>query len=107
MYTINFYEQQFQSKENIQPLIDYLITQAILLNYFIKEKSVLISYNLIVYGMSIFKKNKNISVSFFIDKKTNQLKFIVYQFYQNERIVFMKREEQNFKCVFDNIINFL
>lgn len=33
MYTINFYEHSFQSKENIQYLLDQLITQIRLLNY--------------------------------------------------------------------------
>lgn len=74
MHIVNFYQYQFQSKEDIQLYIDQFIMQATLLGYSINA-SLIENYSssYVCYLITLKNNLRKISVKIFIDKHTNIL----------------------------------
>lgn len=95
MYTINFYNRSFRSKENIQPLLDELTIKTTLLEY--KVNTRFIDYTgQYIYYIFFSKSQHSFTIAFYIDKKTKMILSIHTTYYTPQRSIKYQQEETNF-----------
>lgn len=97
MHIVKLDQYSFQSRENIQPLINQLITQSALLDYYVEIYGIKISSNLIVYKLSLVQNHLFFVVNFFVDSSTNELRFMEFKRYVGNKMENEVKKNNNFK----------